>query len=236
MDTIKIKAIVISAIDYKEKDKLVTLFSLENGIISAKLKSVKVSSAKLKFAKEPFCFGEFIIQKPTNIITSVEVIDTFYDVTKSIDKYYCACAILEIIKQTMQLGETNQQFFIETLKALSVICYEEGIEKYALSKFLLSVFYAMGYQFTLDKCAECGQPFRHNKWLNLEYGEIVCSSCRNAGSVELSPKCHAAFKLLANTDYENLKTLHLAKGSEGECLDILNQNFQKRFNKQLTIL
>ena len=102
LDTIKTRAIVLSSIDYKEKDKLVTLFSLEYGKITAKLKSVKAFNAKLKFAKETFCFGEFIIQKPANVISSVEVIDTFYDVTKSLEKFYNACAVVEIVKKVIQ--------------------------------------------------------------------------------------------------------------------------------------
>ena len=85
MDSIKIKAIVLSSVDYKEKDKLVTLFSLENGVVTA----------TLKFAKEPFCFGDFYISAKT--ITNVDVEDSFYDLTKDIDKFYVACAILETI-------------------------------------------------------------------------------------------------------------------------------------------
>lgn len=235
LDTIKTRAIVLSSIDYKEKDKLVTLFSLEYGIISAKLKSVKAFNAKLKFAKEPFCFGEFLIQKPANVITSVEVIDTFYDVTKSLEKFYNACAIIEIVKKVIQAGEINQPLFVSTLKALSTICYENKHD-YALAKFMVEILEAMGYQFTLDKCSECGQNFVNKKWLNLDYGEIVCNACRSQSCIEISNKCHSALKILKSTEYEKLKTISLAKGSEKECLEILCLNFKNRFNIDIKLI
>lgn len=235
LDTIKTRAIVLSSIDYKEKDKLVSLFSLEYGKITAKLKSVKAFNAKLKFAKEPFCFGEFIIQKPANVISSVEVIDTFYDVTKSLEKFYNACAVVEIVKKVIQEGETNQPLFVSTLKTLSTICYENK-QDYALAKFMVEILEAMGYQFTLDKCSECGQGFINKKWLNLDYGEIVCNACKSQNCVEISNKCHSALKILKNTEYEKLKTINLAKGSEKECLEILTLNFKNRFNIDIKLI
>ncbi|MBQ3493941.1 MAG: DNA repair protein RecO [Clostridia bacterium] len=235
MDTIKCQAIVISAIDYKEKDKLVTLFSFEYGIITANLKSVKTASAKLKFAKELFCFGEFIIQKPSNVIVGVEVVDTFFDVTKKLEKFYNACAVVEIVKTILQPGEINGQLFLSTLKVLGNICYE-NTEDYALAKYLISIFDAFGYRLALDKCAECGQPFMSKRWLNLEYGEIVCNACKTINDIEISNRCHLAMKILNNTDYEKLKSLKLAKGSEKECLQVLVRNFKKRFNVELNLL
>ena len=60
MSETKVKAIVLGGIDYKEKDKLVNLFTLEKGIVTVVFKSVKSPNAKLKSAKEMFSFGDFI--------------------------------------------------------------------------------------------------------------------------------------------------------------------------------
>ncbi|MBR2070656.1 MAG: DNA repair protein RecO, partial [Clostridia bacterium] len=55
----KVKGIVIKSKDVGEADKLITLLTAEEGKISVKLKSVKKAKAKLKFAAETFCFGEY---------------------------------------------------------------------------------------------------------------------------------------------------------------------------------
>ncbi len=236
MDTLKVKAIVLSSRDYKEKDKLVTLFTLENGIITATLKSVKSSTAKFKYAKEPFCFGEFILSLPSKVITSVEVENTFFEITKNIDKYYIACAILETVKTALVEGEPNPQLFVEVLKALGCIAYNDVNDNYVLVKFLISVFEGMGYKLALDRCSVCGQKFSGKRYLNLDFGEVVCVGCKTSNCMEISQRASSTFKILSITDYDKLSTLHLSKGSDEEALNILNINFNHRFGKKLNLL
>ena len=51
MEELKVTAIVLSQADLKENDKLVTLFTLELGVIKAQLRGVKQAKSKfmLKF-------------------------------------------------------------------------------------------------------------------------------------------------------------------------------------------
>ena len=91
MNETKVKAIVIGSKDYKEKDKLVDLFTLECGIVTTLFKSVKNPNAKLKSAKEIFTFGDFIyIDGVFKTVTSADVISNFFDITKNINAYYVA--------------------------------------------------------------------------------------------------------------------------------------------------
>lgn len=235
METIKQKGIVLGSIDYKEKDKLVTLFTLENGILTCVLKSVKTEKAKLKFAKEPFCFGEFLITLPSKVITSVDVEDSFFELTKNIDKLYLACAILDSVKTVLPQGEKNPALFVETLKAIGTIAYGDVNDKYVLIKFLLDIFDAVGYKLALSKCSVCGQDFGMKRYINLDFGEVVCTGCKTSNCIEISPRCHKTFKLIFETDYEKLSTLKLAKFSEDEALNVLNLNFERRFGKKLNI-
>ena len=59
MDDIEITGIVLSSMPYKEKDKLIHIFSIELGLITGILKGVATPKSKLKFAGQPFCFGKF---------------------------------------------------------------------------------------------------------------------------------------------------------------------------------
>ena len=58
---IKTEAIVLQSIDYKDNDKLLTLFSPTLGRITAGAKGVKKQKAKLSFAAQPFCFAEYVL-------------------------------------------------------------------------------------------------------------------------------------------------------------------------------
>lgn len=233
---IKVKAIVIGASDYKEKDKRITLFTLEKGKMYATLRSVKAPKAKLKFAKELFCFGDFFIDTPSMIVTGVDVENNMFELTKDIDKYYIACAILEVVNTIALVNEQNAPLFVETLKALGKIAYDDVNEKYVLIKYLLSVFSSMGYSLALSNCSVCGERLSGKRYLNLDFGEIVCLACKAYNSIEVSARAGSAMKLLNSTDYDKLSTLKLSKGSEDEVLNILNINFDRRFNKKLKLL
>ena len=59
----KLSGIVVGGVNYGESDKILNIFTLEKGMVSAKIKGVKKAGAKLKFASEPFCFAEYVFSK-----------------------------------------------------------------------------------------------------------------------------------------------------------------------------
>ena len=223
----KVKGVVIGGTNVKEKDRIVQLFTLENGKISVSMKGVRGDKAKLKSAKELFCFGDFIIEegKGINIITSVDVLDNFYAITGDIEKYYEACAIVDIVSKVAV--EPNPQLFIELIKALKTLCYDDVKKYYVIDKFLISVFRGMGYDFMTDKCSNCGAKLEA-RYFNLDIGEIVCPSCKTNLCVPISNSCYGAIRLLNNTEYEKLSSISIGGEGEQKAIDLLSQNYYWR--------
>lgn len=234
MQDTKIKAIVLRNQDYKEKDMLVTLFSLEEGIITVTFKGVKSPTAKLKSAKELFSFGDFIYSKgKLNVVTSAEIINSFYGITKNIKNYYDACNIIKIIETVLPQGETSPMLFVNTLKAFNLL--DEGVinGQMILSKFLIGVFESFGYRFNLNKCSNCGCDFLNRRYMNLRYGDITCYKCRVGEVEEITSATYQGVRMLSNTDYNNLRTLKLSNGILQGVYDLLCKNFEYRFNQTL---
>ena len=151
MASTKVKGIVLGGTNYKEKDKLIRLYTLEKGKITVTMRGVRGDKAKLKVAKEIFCFGDYIIEEgKTNIVTAVDVIDNFYGLSKNIEKYYEACSILDIVDKFS--GESNPQLFVEVIKALKSLAYDNLPKYYVIDKFLLDFLNNMGYFFMTDIC------------------------------------------------------------------------------------
>ena len=67
MATTKVKAIVLGGTNVKEKDRIISVYSLERGVESFSMKGVRGDKAKMKFAKEVFCFGDFIVEEGISI-------------------------------------------------------------------------------------------------------------------------------------------------------------------------
>lgn len=224
----KVKAVVIGTKDYKDKDKLITLYSLEQGKIVCTMRGVRGEKAKLKSAKELFSFGEYIIEsgKGFNVITQVEIIDPLFGLCQDIDKYYEACAILDIIGK-ISSEKSDPGLFINFLKCLKTLCYDKVPKFYCIVKFLISVFQDLGYAFLTEKCSSCGVDL-YKKYFNLDIGEFVCPSCRNATCLAVSDVCYSAIRLLSETEYEKLCTLSLGGGGEVEAFKLLETNFEWR--------
>ena len=229
MGSTKVKALVIGGRDFKEKDKLVELFTLEEGKITVSMKGVRGDKAKMKFAKEVFCFGEYVLEntKGMNIVSQVEIVDNFFGLTSDIDKFYEASAIVDIVRKTLGV-QANPQLFIETIKALKCLCYDKVKNLYVIDKFLINIFKAMGYSFLTSGCSSCSAKLGDIRYFNLGVGEIVCPSCKNGTCISISPACFSAMKILDQTDYEKLSTIRLAPSSEVETYHLLEKNFEWR--------
>ena len=229
----KVKAIVLSSKDYKEKDRLITLFTLEEGKMTAYMRGVRGEKAKLKSAKEIFSFGEYIIEntKGMNIITQAEVIDSFFALTQDLDKFYEGCAILDIINKVIK-ENSNPALFIETLKALQALCYNNIDKYYIIDKFLIKTFENLGYLFLTDTCSSCGAKLTGTKYFNLDIGELVCANCKNDTCVQVSDATYSALKLLGATDYDKLDSLKLGGGGVEQTFHLLEKNFEWRIGNK----
>lgn len=227
MSSTKVKAIVIGGVNVKEKDKLITLYSLEKGKLSVSMKGVRGDKAKLKAAKDIFTFGDFVLEegKFSTIVTAVDIIDNFYTLSKDIEKYYEGCAIVDIISKIAT--EPSPHLFIELIKALKTLCYENVKKYYVIDKFLLFVFKEMGYRFLNDKCAECGTTL-NLKFFNFNMGEVVCPKCKELDSFQISDACYSAMRLLEKVDYERLSTVNLGGNGEIQTFNLLAKNFEYR--------
>lgn len=234
MNETKVKAIVLGGIDYKEKDMLVTLFTLEQGIISVTFKGVKNPKAKLKSAKEVFSFGDFIYSGGTKLVISADIIENFYDLTKDIKKYYVACAMLEVIKTVLPQGEANPQVFLLLIKSLRLLV--GGVEPLnVINKFLVNIFKHIGYSFNTQYCNNCGVKLVLHRYMNLSIGDITCHSCRVGNYVELSNSVANTLRLYAITDIDKIGTIKIPANINAETFNLLALNFKTKFNKTLQI-
>lgn len=150
MDT-KVKGIVLKLIDYKDADKLASIFTLTEGVITAKFTGVKRDKAKMKSVAQPFTFAEFNINQKGNLrtITSADIIDNFNQILLNYNKTICGYIILDIIKSILPEQKAENDIFIHTINSLKKI--EEENEFVATIDFILKFISISGMELEFSE-------------------------------------------------------------------------------------
>ena len=185
----KLSGIVLGAISFGENDKILTIFTLEQGVISARIKGVKKAGAKLKFASEPFCFAEFIFSKKGSMRTVIgaSFIDSFYPVRENIIKYFCAGAVVEFIKKFYREDMVSADAFLLTVKALENIAYGNDNPKSDLVMFFIAMLKDSGFALTPGQCFRCGcEEIDGRVFFDYRTGAFFCEKCFDGTGREVS--------------------------------------------------
>lgn len=238
MEEIKDKVIVIKSTPSKEKDKIVSLFSLSSGVLKAKLPGVLKQNAKLKFLSQPFCFADVSLVKKGEFYTVVGAypIETFFGITSSLEKYSMGCLVLEVLSSFSISENAYPEIFVSSLKTLELLEFEEVNPKPILIKFMLEVFKAAGYSFLFDKCSECGGKILTQPYFNFSDGSVVCLACKNEMSEKISKDVLLSMKLINGENFDNLKTVNFKEKTLSEILSLLKKAYLLKFGTNLKSL
>ena len=152
-----VNALVLRAVDYKDSDRILTLYSLEKGKITAGIKGVKKSGAKLKFASEPFAFCEYVLAEKQGRYTVIGAtyIDTFFSLRTNMLKYYASAVVGEAIDRLTVENESDDGLFSLTINAIKKINYQDN-ELKSLAVFLIALTEIAGYKIQKASCVACG--------------------------------------------------------------------------------
>lgn len=195
----KVNAIVLSAVSYGENDKILTLFTLEKGVKSAKIKGVKKSGAKLKFASEPFCFSEYIlsVKGEYSSVINASMHDSFYPLREDVIKYYGASSVLEFIKKNCPDGVESKELFFLTIKTLENIAYGDNPILEVVNFFLLALK-QIGYGVIFDGCGDCGNEINGRVFFDFSQGTAYCQACAPETATEISIHTYNLLKDLSD--------------------------------------
>ena len=203
--------LVLGSHDFKEKDKIIDLFTAEHGLLKVTAKSIKAANAKLKYAKEFLSFGVFDIaqSKSFNVLTSCEIIEDFPEIRKDPEKYIEATNIIKLLYVVGKHNHNSSTLLLEFVNALKILNYENIEQNLVFAKMFISTFEFLGYKLNYKTCSCCGMNFYGRKFLNIDTGEIVCSACSLPYFYEVSEEALTNLRILLNTDLSKLSTLKL---------------------------
>ena len=232
-------ALVLRSINYGEKDKILYLYSPEDGVISARLRGVRQQASKMKIFSLPFCLAEWELVRSSGnkefyTVKGATLVDAFFDISTDIDKYCIGCIMLDVLKScTYYADDINKLIFVTLLKALKSINYSVINPKIVLCKYLLEVLRIGGYALQVDKCQKCGIKISDRAFLNMDEGNVICSTCRDGNCIELAQGEIACIKNISILDFDALSNIKVDSAILDRVLVVLKKDIESRLQIQI---
>lgn len=214
----KYNAICLKKTAYKDSGEMLTLFSLEKGLVKCALMGARSPKSKLRFCGETFCFAEYVLAEKSDrrMVKEATQIDSFYSIREDIDRYYCAASVLEFIMNVVYEGESNYELFLTTVKALKAIEIGEN-PKISLIAFYVAALNSIGYLIDFSACSNCGGEVEKRAFFDFDNSAVYCENCSDSNSVEMRIDTFSLIKEISARDLEFFQKADLSTYSPAFC-------------------
>ncbi len=205
----KVSAIVIKSIEINETDKLVTLLTDSDGKLTVLFKGVKKPKAKLKAAAESFCFGEYeLVEKGGRYIASgFTMYELFYELRGNIEKYYLACALLEIALHAFDENEPSGDELVTLVSALRSISDCKANIAYLAIKLVLKMLGTLGFSIEDFSCRKCKNEITGDAYFTYDSCSFYCAKCAEEGKSVIDKNTFALIKNCVEKSEEEISCL-----------------------------
>ena len=203
------EGIVINTIDYKEKSKIVYLYT-PNGISSVKALDVMKKNLGFTVTLNHVEYNVSNSKFPTVLEYSLK--KSYFNSCDNIKKMGVIFVLIDVIKR-LEGEYPHERIFTFFLKCLDLLekCDDP---RFVLSIFLIKMLYIFGVKPSLNECVYCGNRTLVNFSINA--GGAICNNCSNLNEINL--KSLDCFRKLYDTKEYDEKLF-----SDINYNDLLNQ-------------
>ena len=236
------EAINLKSYSLNDADKIIVMYSKDNGLIKGVAKGIKKPKSKLGARMDLLVANSLQLFKGRSMdtILQAQTVNNFKKSREDIDKLMYSSYISELIVNIGEGSESASQEIYELLyKALHRI--SEATSKkdilIAVIKFQLKILLIMGFCVELDTCLCCReQVLDENMYFSSSMGGIICEECNEHLGVKL--KMHHKIRdfLLAMLQFDfNYESEYDKKATEKicqVCFDLLDEYLKIHTNKK----
>ena len=173
------EGIVIRQVDFSESSKIVTLFTLEYGKISAIAKGAKRLRGSFEAALDLLTRCNIVFIRKSSgaldLLTESKLIQRFQANGKSLESLYSGYYVAELLAALTEEYDPHPQLYLEALDRFSS---DEQLES-AVLRFELMLLQEIGHLPALEACLVCDRPVE----IGMTYafravqGGLVCLEC-----------------------------------------------------------
>lgn len=211
MASLVLNGIVLRHANYRDNDRILTIFTREQGTVTASARGCRKCGSGLLACSELFTYGEFALFEGRGRYTvdACDVRERFYPIREDMDRLAAGAYMLSVTESCTPKGQQSEELFDLLYYALSYASYGKQAPVDVALCFLARCLAVLGYTPRLTSCARCGRDLRSLPGLGFDphAGGAVCGACMGPDSLAVSPLALEAVRrmlLLSNQDMQKV--------------------------------
>ncbi|MBA4421069.1 MAG: DNA repair protein RecO [Anaerolinea sp.] len=178
------EALVIRHSNFGEADRILTLFSREQGKVRAIAKGIRKLKSRKAGHLEPFTRVLLQLARGRDllIVTQAETVEAYLNIRASLEVTAQAAYVLEILERFTFDEEENRELYQLAVEALQRL--DSGVESFYANRYYeMHVLNALGFKPELFACVICREVIQPvDQYFSAAQGGVVCPKC--IGKVE----------------------------------------------------
>jgi DNA repair protein RecO (recombination protein O) len=204
----RVDAVVLRHSDYGEADRLLTLFTRQQGKTRAIAKGARKIASRKAGHIEPFTYVKLQLAQGRDmfIVTQADTVDAYLSLREDLILTSHASYVLELLDRfSYEDGTENSALFRLLTDTLSRLASNSDVWL-VIRYYEMRLLDHLGFRPQLFECANCGRQIRpEDQFFSFSAGGVIC------------PRCAQGLKHLHNVSVETLKYLrHFQRSSYAE--------------------
>lgn len=173
-------AVVLRHVDWGEADRMLTLYTREQGIVRAVAKGARKVTSRKAGHLQPFTYITVQLAKGRDllIVTQVETLNAFLPLHDDLSKTSYAAYIVELLLRFSYEEEIGNpvifRLLVETLERIE----KESDSWLAIRYYEMRLLDAVGFRPHLFECANCGREILpEDQYFSYTTGGVICPRC-----------------------------------------------------------
>ena len=236
------EAINLKSYNLNDADKIIVMYSKENGLIKGVAKGIKKPKSKLGARMDLLVANTLQLLKGRSMDTIIQAqtVNHFRKTREDYDKLMLSSYVSEVVMNFGEGSESASKEIYELLyKALSSIAESDNKKDMLISaiKFQLKILLIMGFCVELDSCLCCGERIvNENMFFSTSMGGVICKECSKPLGIKLGmhEKIRDFLQAMLQFDFD-YKSEYDKKATEKVCqvcFDLLDEYIKTHTNKR----
>src|SRR3990172_1324763 len=177
--TFRVEAVVLRHSDWGEADRLLSLYSREQGKLRAVAKGVRKVRSRKAGHLEPFTRVSLLLPRGRDLplVTQAEARDAYLPLREDLLLVGYASYVVELIDRFTYEGEENRSLYrvlVDTLGRLAAEHEAELVVRY----YEIRLLDLLGFRPHLFHCANCEREIQpEDQYFSAELGGVLCPDC-----------------------------------------------------------